>query len=87
MSTLAQRSIFLKLIDQACRAGARLHSACHLIGLAARTVQRWRSRLAQAARTAHQALAASGEPKLRAVAQAVGSRNRVLPGSNGSSRG
>ena len=45
MSTLAQRSIFLKLIDQACRAGARLHSACHLIGLAARTVQRW---LAQA---------------------------------------
>jgi putative transposase len=41
MSTLAQRSIFLKLIDQACRAGARLHSACHLIGLAARTVQRW----------------------------------------------
>ena len=41
MSTLAQRSIFLKLIDQACHAGARLHSACHLIGLAARTVQRW----------------------------------------------
>ena len=41
MNTLAQRSIFLKLIDQACHAGARLHSACHLIGLAARTVQRW----------------------------------------------
>jgi putative transposase len=41
MSALAQRSIFLKLIDQACRAGARLHSACHLIGLAAHTVQRW----------------------------------------------
>ena len=41
MSSLAQRSIFLKLIDQACSAGARLHSACHLIGLAARTVQRW----------------------------------------------
>lgn len=41
MSTLAQRSIVLKLIDQACRAGARLHSACHLVGLAARTVQRW----------------------------------------------
>ena len=41
MSTPAQRSISLKLIDQACRAGARLHSACHLIGLAARTVQRW----------------------------------------------
>ena len=41
MNTLAQRSIFLKLIDQACHAGARLHSACHLIGLAARTLQRW----------------------------------------------
>jgi IS66 C-terminal element len=40
MITLAQRSAFLKLIDQACRAGARLHSACHLISLAARTVQR-----------------------------------------------
>ena len=40
MSSLAQRSTFLKLIDPACRTGARLHSACHLIGLAARTVQR-----------------------------------------------
>lgn len=38
----------------------------------ARTVQRWHSRLAQAALAAQQALAASGEPKLRAVAQAVG---------------
>jgi putative transposase len=41
MSTLAQRSAVLDLIDQACRAGARLHVACALIGLAARTVQRW----------------------------------------------
>ena len=38
----------------------------------ARTVRRWRARLAQSARTAHQALAASGDEKLRAVAQAVG---------------
>lgn len=37
-----------------------------------RTVRRWRARLAQSARSATQALAASGEPKLRAVAQAVG---------------
>lgn len=29
------------MIEQACRAGARLHKACALIGLAARTVQRW----------------------------------------------
>ena len=41
MSTLAQRSTLLELIDQACRASARLHKACAIIGLAARTVQRW----------------------------------------------
>ena len=41
MTTLAQRQTLLQLIDQACRAGARLHKACALIGLAARTVQRW----------------------------------------------
>ena len=41
MSTFTHLSTFLTLIDQACRAGARLLSACELIGLAARTVQRW----------------------------------------------
>jgi len=41
MSTLAQRSTVLQLIDEACNAGARLHNACAVIGLAARTVQRW----------------------------------------------
>ena len=41
MSTLAQRSTVLQLIGQACSAGARLHKACAIIGLAARTVQRW----------------------------------------------
>ena len=41
MSTLAQRSTTLQLIDDACKAGARLHKACAVIGLAARTVQRW----------------------------------------------
>jgi len=38
----------------------------------ARTVQRWRTRLAQTARAATQALAASGAPMLREVAQLVG---------------
>ena len=38
----------------------------------ARTVQRWKSRLAQTARAATQALATSGAPMLRAVAQRVG---------------
>lgn len=38
----------------------------------ARTVQRWQARLAQAARAATQALATSGAPMLRAVAQRVG---------------
>ena len=41
MSTLAQRATLLQLIDHACCAGARLHKACAIIGLAARTVQRW----------------------------------------------
>ena len=41
MSTLEQRQTLLDLIGQACSAGARLHKACALIGLAARTVQRW----------------------------------------------
>lgn len=38
----------------------------------ARTVQRWKARLAQAARAATQALATSGDSTLRAVAQGVG---------------
>lgn len=38
----------------------------------ARTVQRWKARLAQTARAAAQALATSGAPMLRAVAQRVG---------------
>jgi transposase InsO family protein len=41
MSTLEQRAPLLQLINQACSAGARLHQACAIIGLAARTVQRW----------------------------------------------
>jgi hypothetical protein len=31
----------LALIVQACLGGARLHKACAVLGLAARTVQRW----------------------------------------------
>jgi transposase-like protein len=41
MSTPAQRATVLELIAEACNAGARLHRACEIIGLAARTVQRW----------------------------------------------
>ena len=41
MSTLVQRTAVLQLIDEACKAKARLHKACAAIGLAARTVQRW----------------------------------------------
>jgi putative transposase len=41
MTTLEQRQTLLELIKQACQDGARLHKACALIGLAARTVQRW----------------------------------------------
>ena len=41
MSTLEQRATVLELVAQACSAGARLHQACAVMGLAARTVQRW----------------------------------------------
>ena len=41
MSTLAHRTTVLGLINEACKAGARLHKACAVIGLTARTVQRW----------------------------------------------
>ena len=41
MTTFQHRQILLSLIGQACDSGARLHKACSLIGLHARTVQRW----------------------------------------------
>ena len=39
MSTLEQRQTLLALITEACVAGARLHTACALIGLALRVQQ------------------------------------------------
>ena len=42
MTLCERRLILLDLIGQACGSGARLHKACALIGLNARTVQRWR---------------------------------------------
>ena len=41
MGSTAQRGELLMWINEACRASVRLHRACALIGLAARTVQRW----------------------------------------------
>lgn len=41
MTSTQQRQTLLPLIAQACLDGARLQAACHLIGLSARTVQRW----------------------------------------------
>jgi len=43
MSTLLQRQSVLDMVAEACKAGARRHKACALIGLAARTLQRWLS--------------------------------------------
>lgn len=42
MTTCKQRQFLLTLIQQSCDSGARLQKACALIGLDARTVQRWR---------------------------------------------
>jgi putative transposase len=41
MIALQQRTTLLSLIQEACRASARLAKACLQIGLSARTVQRW----------------------------------------------
>ena len=41
MTTYKQRQILLPLIGQCCDSGARLQKACALMGLDARTVQRW----------------------------------------------
>jgi transposase InsO family protein len=41
MSTLTQRQDLLGLIEVACTAGARLARACEIVGLSARSVQRW----------------------------------------------
>ena len=41
MSSPAERLSLLGLIDQACNDGARLTPVCALLGLSARTVQRW----------------------------------------------
>ena len=41
MSSCQQRHTLLTLIRQSCDSGARLQKACALIGLDARTVQRW----------------------------------------------
>lgn len=42
MTTCAQRTTLLALIEHAWRSGARLCVACDLVGLHVRTVQRWR---------------------------------------------
>jgi putative transposase len=41
MITLDRRQELLGLIDQACQAGARLAQTCEIVGLTARSVQRW----------------------------------------------
>ncbi len=41
MTSCQQRQTLLALIRQSCDSGARLQKACALIGLDARTVQRW----------------------------------------------
>jgi putative transposase len=43
MIPLQQRQSLLQCIAQACTAGARLERACAVVGLTARTVQRWQS--------------------------------------------
>jgi len=62
MTCTQQRQTLLALIEQACQAGARLHIACKLIGLSARTVQRWLAPLAANGDHRVQALRAKTSP-------------------------
>lgn len=41
MTSLTQRQHLVTLIEQAAACGARLHNACHVIGISCRTFQRW----------------------------------------------
>lgn len=62
MTSSQQRQILLPLIKQACLGGARLQVACTLIGLSARTVQRWQTTLAAEGDHRVQALRTKAEP-------------------------
>ena len=42
MTTLTQRNTILKWVDEAVSNGARYKQACHVIGIAASTLRRWR---------------------------------------------
>lgn len=42
MTSLEDRRTLSEAIADACQAGARLHLACELVGISARTLQRWR---------------------------------------------
>ena len=42
MISLAERRLLIEWIDLAVSEGARLDKACDIIGLSARTLQRWR---------------------------------------------
>lgn len=44
MTTLTQRNTILDVVDEAVRQGARYKKACHVIGIAASTLRRWRPR-------------------------------------------
>ena len=41
---MAERNQIIELIDQACQDGARLSKACSVLGIPARSIQRWRKR-------------------------------------------
>ena len=43
MIGLEDRQEHARNIEAACKAGARLHQACQIIGIAARTLQRWKA--------------------------------------------
>ena len=44
MIPLPQRQQIVKWVEEANTAGARSHKACELLGVAPRTLQRWRQR-------------------------------------------
>jgi transposase InsO family protein len=66
------------LIDEACRAGARLQPACRCLGLSLRTLQRWRSTEGITA----DARAAAGAPRTPANRLGAATRAAILEVAN-----
>jgi transposase InsO family protein len=70
MTTTAQRQNIVRLIEHACKSGARLHISCKQIGLTCRTLQRW---------LRPHAKSVSADHRQRGLRHAVAPHNKLTP--------